>query len=166
MAHRFAACCIAAAALTLSAAAPPAAPTTLDMTAFFTGRTHADNSIKAAFHGAHRLIVDSIGGRNKEGQFIQIDTVQEQGKPVRKRTWAMHALGPDHFTGSLTDAVGPVDVTVSGRTATIRYIMRDGNLTIVQQLQLQPDGTLANHVTAKKFGLTVAHVDGTVRKVD
>lgn len=156
----------AASLLTLAAAALPAAPAKLDMTAFFTGHTHADNSIKAAFHGAHKLIVDSIGGRNKGGEFIQIDTVQEEGKPVRKRTWAMHALGPDHFTGSLTDAVGPVDVTVSGKIATIRYVMRDGNLTIFQQLELESNGTLANHVTAKKFGLTVAHVEGTVRKVD
>lgn len=152
--------------LALAAAAPPTAPAKLDMTAFFTGRTRAENVIKAAFHGSHKLIVDSVGGRNKEGDFIQFDTVQEEGKPVRKRTWAMHALAPDHFTGSLTDAAGPVDAAVSGKIATIRYIMRDGNLTIVQQLQLQPNGTLANHVTAKKFGITVAHVDGMVRKVD
>jgi hypothetical protein len=156
----------AAALLALAAAAPPAAPAKLDMTAFFAGRTHADNMIKAAFHGAHKLIVDSVGGRNKEGEFIQIDTVQEEGKPLRKRIWAMHALGPDHFTGSLTDAAGPVEVTVSGKVATIGYVMREGNLTIVQQLQLQPNGTLSNHVTAKKFGLTVAHVDGTIRKLD
>jgi hypothetical protein len=149
-----------------AAAAPPTAPAKLDMTTFFTGRTRAENLIKAAFHGDHKLIVDSVGGRNKEGEFIQFDTVQEEGKPVRKRTWAIHALGPDHFTGSLTDAAGPVDVTVAGRGATIRYVMHDGNLNIVQQLALQPNGTLANHVTAKKFGITVAHVDGTIRKID
>jgi hypothetical protein len=59
-----------------------------------------------------------------------------------------------------------VEVTVSSKVATIGYVMREGNLTIVQQLQLQPNGTLSNHVTAKKFGLTVAHVDGTIRKLD
>jgi hypothetical protein len=78
----------------------------------------------------------------------------------------MHPIGPDHFTGTLSDAIGPVDVAVSGNSATISYVMRDGHLKITQQLQLQPNGTLANHVMAKKFGLKFAEVDGTIRKVD
>jgi Protein of unknown function (DUF3833) len=138
----------------------------LDMTGFFTGRTHADNVIKIALHGPHKLIVDSIGGRNKEGEFILIDTVQEEGKPVRKRTWAMHPAGPEHFTGSLSDAIGPVDVVVHGDSATISYVMKDGHMQITQQIQLQPNGTLSNHVIAKKFGLKFAQVDGTVRRLD
>ena len=155
---------IAAAALLLAASAQ--APK-LDMTAFFAGRTHADNVIKIAFHAPHKLIVDSVGGHNKEGEFILIDTVREEGKPVRTRVWAMRAVGPDHFTGSLSDAMGPVDVIVRGDSATISYVMKDGHLRISQQIQLQSDGkTLSNHVVAKKFGVTFAHVDGTVRKLD
>ena len=110
------------------------------MTEFFTGKSHADNVMKVAFHGPHKLIVDSVGGRNKEGEFVLIDTVQEEGKPVRKRTWVMHPAGPNHFTGYLSDAAGPVDVVVAGGSATIRYTMKDGNLKIVQQLVLQADG--------------------------
>ena len=62
---------------------------TLDMLDFFTGKTHADNVIAIAFHGPHKLIVDSVGGRNKEGEFILIDNVQEEGKAGAQR-----ALGP------------------------------------------------------------------------
>jgi hypothetical protein len=139
----------------------------LDMTTFFIGKSHADNVIKTALHGSHKLIVDSVGGRNKEGELVLVDTVREEGKPVRTRTWVMHQAGDNHFTGFLTDAVGPVDVVVAGASATIRYTMKDGGLKIEQQIQLQSDGkTLDNHVIAKKFGLTVAHVDGTVRKLD
>nr|NUR36961.1 DUF3833 family protein [Sphingomonas sp.] len=158
-----------AAALLLMAAGASAAPDKpmLDMTAFFSGKTHADNVIKIALHGPHKLIVDSIGGHNKEGEFVLIDTVREEGKPERKRTWVMHPVGPDHFSGVLSDAIGPVDIVVSGPSATIRYTMKDGNLKIVQQVQLQGDGkSLANHVVAKKFGLTFAKVDGTIRKLD
>ena len=152
-------------ALALTTAAPAAEPR-LDMLAFFTGRTHGDNVIKIALHGPHKLIVDSIGGRNKEGQFVLIDTVQEEGKPVRKRTWVMHPDGPNHFTGSLSDANGPVDVTVRGNSASIRYVMKEGGLKVEQQLAFQRDGTLSNHVVAKKFGLKFAQVDGTIRKLD
>lgn len=158
-----------AAALLGAAAAASAAPDPpkLDMLAFFTGRTHADNIIKIALHSPHKLIVDSIGGHNKEGEFVLIDTVHEEGKPVRTRTWVMHPVGPDHFTGSLSDAIGPVDVVVRGNSATISYIMRDGHLRIAQQIELQDNGkSLSNHVVAKKFGLTFAHVDGTIHKLD
>jgi hypothetical protein len=79
----------------------------------------------------------------------------------------MHLVGPDHYSGVLSDAIGPVDIVVSGPSATIRYTMKDRNLKIVQQLQLQAEGkSLANHVVARKFGLTFAKVDGTVRKLD
>ena len=139
----------------------------LDMTGFFAGKSHAENIIKIAFHAPHKLIVDSLGGRNKEGEFVLIDTVREEGKPERTRTWVMHPVGPDRFTGVLSDAIGPVDVAVRGDSATISYLMKDGHLKIVQQIQLQTDGkTLSNHVIAKKFGLTFAHVDGVIRKLD
>ena len=158
---------IIAALLTVAlASGAPAANPKLDMVAFFTGRTHADNVIKIAFHGPHKLIVDSTGGRNKEGQFVLIDNVQEEGKPPRKRTWVMQPAGANHFTGSLSDANGPVDVSVSGASATIRYTMREGALKIDQQLTLQVDGSLSNHVIARKFGIKFAEVDGTIRKLD
>jgi hypothetical protein len=67
----------------------------------------------------------------------------------------------------LSDAIGPVDVVVRGDSATISYVMKDGHLKITQQIQLQADGkSLSNHVIAKKFGLSFAHVDGTIRKLD
>ena len=138
----------------------------LDLPAFFTGRTHAENVIKIAFHRPHKLIVDSVGGRNKEGEFVLIDTVREEGKAERKRTWVMHQDRPGHLTGVLSDAAGPVDVVVAGDSATIRYIMKDGGLKIEQHLTLLASGTLSNHVVAKKIGLKFAQVDGTIRKAD
>jgi hypothetical protein len=139
----------------------------LDMLDFFTGKTHGDNVMKVAFHGPKSLIVDSIGGKGDRGDFVLIDTVNEQGKPVRTRKWIMHPVGPNHFTGSLSDAIGPVDIAVDGDSATIRYLMRDGHVSITQQIQLQPGGkSLSNHVVARKLGMVVAHIDGTIRKLD
>ena len=86
---------------------------------------------------------------------------------MRKRTWVMHPVGPDHFSGYLSDAVGPVDVVVRGNSATISYTMKEGHLKITQQIEQQADGkSLSNHVIAKKLGITFAHVDGTIRKLD
>jgi Protein of unknown function (DUF3833) len=151
-------------AFALLGAAPPHQ---LDMLDFFTGKTHADNVMKIALQGSKSLVVDSIGGKGDRGDFVLIDTVNEQGKPVRTRKWIMHPAGPSHFTGSLSDAIGPVDIVINGDSATIRYLMRDGHVNIVQQIQLQPGGkSLSNHVVARKFGMVVAHIDGTIRKLD
>lgn len=159
---------LAASLLLASATAHAAAPPhQLDMVDFFTGKTHAENVMKAAFQGTKSLVVDSVGGKGDRGDFVLVDTVNEQGKPVRTRKWIMHPVGPNHFTGSLSDAIGPVDIMVNGDSATIRYLMRDGHVNIVQQIQLQPGGkSLSNHVVARKFGMVVAHIDGTIRKLD
>lgn len=156
------------AALLLALTAAPATagdPPRLDMHAFFTGRTHADNNLHIIFHRATKLIVDSVG-RREGNQFILIDTVHEGDKPVRMRKWVTHEIGPGHFTGTLSDAIGPVDVVVRGDAATIRYIMK-GNLQVTEVMKLQPDGrTLSNDVDVRRFGLRFARVDGTVRKMD
>ena len=138
----------------------------LDMLAFFAGKTHADNVIKIVLKKPVPLVVDSIGGKGDRGDFVLIDTVREGDKPVRQRKWIMRQVAPNRYTGTLTDAVGPVDVQIDGDTASIRYVMK-GGLKIEQQLKLQPDGkTLTNRVEAKKLGMKFARVEGIVRKLD
>ena len=156
---------IASIAVVLAGAAPAAAPPPLDMTAFFTGRTHAENVLKIVFKRPARLVVDSLG-RTDGKAFLLVDTVHEEGKPVRVRKWVMEPSAVNRFTGTLSDAVGPVAVTVAGHEATIRYTMK-GGLNVDQRLQLLGDGrTLANRVAVRKFGLKFATVEGNIRKLD
>jgi hypothetical protein len=156
---------VAGAALALAFAAPAFAAPKLDMVAFFTGRTEADNIMRIVFHPATSLNVQSLG--KLEGkEFILTDTVHEGNKPARQRKWVTHEVGPGHYAGTLSDADGPVDITVNGDTAQIRYRMK-GGLDVAQTLVLKEDGrTLVNHVVVRKFGLRFARVDGQVRKLD
>ena len=137
----------------------------LDMTDFFSGRTHAENVLKIVMKRPEKLIVDSVG--KKEGNsFVLIDRVREGDKPVRTRKWVMKPAGPNRYTGTLSDATGPVDVRVNGFLETIIYVMK-GRLKVRQEMELQADGrTLSNHVQVKKFGLKFASVEGKIRKVD
>ena len=153
--------------LLLSMSSALAAPDPrLDLTAFFTGRTRAENVMKIAFHRATPLLVESVGGKGDKGDFVLIDTVREGDKPVRTRKWIMRQVGPGHYTGSLSDATGPVDIVVSGNSAVVQYVMK-GGLKVRQQMDLLGDGkTLANHVIVRKFGLKFATVDGKIRKLD
>ena len=158
---------IAAAALAFGAA--PAAALQdrgLDLTEFFSGRTHGEGMLKVAFRKPVRHIVDSVGRRGSNGEFILVDRIKEGDDPVRERRWVMRASGPHGFTGTMTDAVGPVRVSVSGPKATIRYKMK-GGISVDQQLTLQRDGkTMSNHVTGKRLGIRVARLEGTIRKLD
>jgi hypothetical protein len=152
--------------LFLATASAAADKPKLDMLAFFTGKTHSESVLKVVLKKSVPLIVDSIGGKGDRGDFVMIDTVHEGDKPVRQRKWIMKQAGPNHFTGSLTDATSPVDIQVEGDTATITYMMK-GGLKVEQQLQLQRDGkTLGNRVTARKLGMKFARVEGVVRKLD
>lgn len=156
----------AATLLAFSATATSAEPRKLDMLSFFTGKTHAENVLKIVLKRPAKLIVDSVGGKGDRGDFVLIDTVREEGKPVRTRKWVMRPAGPNRFTGALSDAVGPVDVTVSGNEARIRYTMK-GGLKVEQRLELQGDGkSLSNKVIVRKLGLKFARVEGTIRKLD
>ena len=135
------------------------------MTDFFSGRTHAENVLKVAMKRSEKLIVDSVG--RKEGDsFVLIDRVREGDKPVRTRKWVMKPAGPNRYTGTLSDATGPVDVRVNGNRATIQYVMK-GGLRVRQEMELHADGrTLSNRVQVRKFGLKFASVEGKIRKVD
>jgi hypothetical protein len=156
---------VAAAAAAILAGAAPAASPQLDMVGFFSGRTRSENVLKIVFHRPSSLTVDSVG-RMDGKQFVLVDTVHEEGKPARIRKWVMHPSGPGRFTGSLSDAEGPVAISVSGSTASIRYVM-NGGLNVDQRLQLLPDGrTMSNHTLVKKFGLKFGSVDGKIRKLD
>ena len=157
---------LVAAALIALAAPAGAEAVKLDMTDFFTGRTHADNVLKIAMQGPKKLVVDSVG-RTEGNSFVLVDTVREEGKPVRTRRWIMRRSASGKYTGTLSDAAGPVEVALAGDTATIRYVMKDGHLKIEQTLRLQPDGkTLVNRTSARKFGMKFATVEGTIRKLD
>ena len=85
-------------------------------------------------------------------------------KPARTRVWTIVRDSNGYFTGSLTDADGPVVMQVTGARATVAYRTPSG-LRIQQQLALQADGrTILNRLEAYKFGIRVAVLDETIRK--
>lgn len=160
---------LAAAALALSGcnstAELPADPAAnLDPIAFFTGRSIGSGTVDPMLGSNVPIRVDSLGRR--QGDTLILDQrIREGDKPPRLRRWVMRPAGTNRYTGTLTDAEGPVEFTTAGPRATIRYTMKDG-LAVEQQLALQSDGrTLLNRLDVRKFGLSVATLDETIRKV-
>ena len=70
------------------------------------------------------------------------------------------------YTGTLSDAKGPISAKVSGNELNIRYKTKDG-LDVEQWLFLQPGGeTAVNHMVVRKLGVTVASLEETIRKIN
>lgn len=162
---------IAIAAIAISGCGPSAAPpgdsgVRLDPVAFFSGRSHGEARLSKIIGGDERVTVDSFGKRDGHHGLILDQTIREGSKLARQRRWTIIPAGPGRFTGALTDATGPVAVTVSGARATIRYRMKNG-LDVEQRLALKRDGrTMLNELEVKKFGIRVAELNETIRKLD
>lgn len=141
----------------------PAGPAPLDPIAFFTGATRGQGTLKPLVGRSVTITVESRGTR--EGADLRlVQRITEGTKAPRTRTWIMRPAGPGRFTGSLTDAEGPVAISVEGPRATIRY-RTPGGLSIRQQLALQPDGrTILNHLEARRFGIRLAVLEETISR--
>lgn len=149
-------------ALLLIAQAAPPAPTPEQ---FFTGRTEGSGTVNVIMSGRHSVRVRSIG-RMERGALLLDQIVQEEGKPARRRSWRLVRSGPDRFTGTLSDARGPVAGEVAGNVLRLRYRTAEGP-SVDQRITLQPGGRTAhNRMTFRRFGLTVATVEETIRRVD
>jgi hypothetical protein len=145
---------------------PADAKATLNPIDFFAGRTRGEGVVHKLIGSDSRILVESVGRSDGPGGLVLQQTIREGSKPARQRTWLVRRQGTNRFTGTLTDAVGPVAVRVTGPRATIRYTMKNG-LVVDQQLALQPDRrTILNRLIVSKLGIRLARLEETIRKLD
>ena len=151
--------------LPFAAPAPAQAPAArgFDAVAFFSGRTTGEGQLKKMFSAAQATRVTGVG--RVEGAVLVLDqTVMIAGEKPRERQWRLRADGPGRWTGTLSDARGPVNASAAGPVLTIAYTSNDG-MGIVQTVTLAADGRSArNLMKVKKFGMAVATLDETIRR--
>lgn len=151
--------------LALSAAAPAPAPT-FDAIRFFAGRTAGTAQLKVILGRTRAVRVQGQGRIEPDGTLVLDQTVATAGKPESRRQWRIREDAPGHYTGTLTDATGPITGETQGDRLRLSYRAWHG-VAIEQWLTLAPDGRSArNRLTARKFGITVAVLDETIRKTD
>ena len=150
--------------LLLIGASPPAAPPAPEQ--FFVGRTEGVGVVSVMLSGRHS-VRDRSRGRMEPGGILVLDqVVEEEGRPARRSSWRLARSGGNRITGSISDARGPVTGDVAGNVIHLRY--RGGEGPFVEQwITLQPGGrTATNRMIFRKFGLTVATLESTIRRVD
>ena len=137
--------------LALAAAVPA-----FDPLRFFAGETRGTAQLKVILRTARPVTVRGTGRIDRDGVLTLDQIVTEADKPPRPRHWRLRRIAPGRYTGTLTDARGPVSGWVDGRTLRLAFTST-GGFRVCQTLTLQPDGrTLANRLEARRFGIRLA----------
>ena len=152
--------------LLVPGSASHAAPTRrFDPGAFFSGKTVGDARIKIIMRSAHGMHVESTGKVEADGTLSVTQVVEEEGKPMKKRAWRIREVSPGRYEGTLSDAVGPVTGTLENDVLRLRFAIK-GGMKAENVLRLRADGqSVHNVMTVRKFGITVATLDETIRRV-
>lgn len=133
---------------------------------FFDGRTQGTGTVAIRGRRTRGLRVESVGARQADGSFRLDQTVWVGDDPPRERSWTMAHDGAGGYAATLTDAAGPVRLTVDGGVLEIRY--RTGAVTTMhQRLALRPDGQSARNVaTVRVLGVPWARIVEEIVRVD
>lgn len=121
--------------------------------------------LKIIFQSPKHMTVDSEGRTDKDGSLVLEQVVHEPGKLPRTRYWRMRQMAPDRFEGTLTDAASPVRVDVTKDGIRIRYTGQD-HLNFDQLLMPVSATEVRDKIRVRRFGITVARFDETIRKLD
>ena len=149
-------------ALALAALGSPAAA--FDPIAFFTGPSHGTGRMEQVLKATRDVRVDSIGHAERDGTLIIKQRVMIEGDPPRDRVWRLRRTSPGNYTGTLTDAIGPVAAQTIGRSILISYRMK-GNLKVSQILTPIENGrAVDNRMTIRKWGMKVASLTERIEK--
>ena len=156
--------CAMVSALVVSAASVHArAPA--DALRFFEGRTEITSVVKVAMKRPYRSHTVGRGMIFSDGSLSLIQIVQEEDKPPRQRNWRIRQVGPGRFTGTMSEAIGPVTVEQVGARYRFTFKMK-GNLAVEQWLAPSRGWmTASTKTTVRKYGMRVATSEGTIRKL-
>ena len=144
----------------LASAEPP-----LDPLRFFEGRTVTEGTVKVMFHKPYKTHSTGNGRIEQDGSLTLVQHVVDEGKPAHDRRWHVRRTGPDEFTASMSQAIGPVTIDRVGDDYRFRFKMK-GNLRAEQILHPLPGGRSAkSSLRVRRLGVVVATTTGVVRKV-
>ncbi len=139
---------------------PVSEAASLDPIKFFAGASEGHGQLATVIGKTQTVHVTSLGTRNPDGSLTLAQHIETQGEVARDRRWVIRPLGQGRYTGSLTEAVGPVEATVAGNAMSIRYRTKD--YRVRQSLVLGRDGAIHNRLDIVKWGLNVARLSETI----
>ncbi len=139
---------------------------TYDPMRLFEGRTELVSTMNVFIKKPYQTRSIGHGKIRADGSLHLVQRVEEQGKPSHERRWHIRQVAPGRFSGTMSDAKGPVTIDEIGGRYRFRFKMK-GHLAVEQWLTPLANGKAArSNLTIRKFGAVVARSDGMVRKMD
>ena len=121
--------------------------------------------VRVIFKKPYRSRCLGQGRIESDGSLTLVQRVEDEGQSPHERRWRVRELGPGRYTGTMSEASGPIEIQRIGDRYRFRFAMK-GNLSVEQWLTPMPGGTSARSITkVRKFGMTVATSEGSVRKL-
>ena len=156
---------IAVAALSLAAPAAAAPQPDASPLAFFEGRTVSEGTTKIMLRKPYRTRSDGVGRIDGDGTLLLVQQVEEGSEPRKERRWRIRQIAPNRFSGTMSEAVGPVEVEKVGARFRFRFRMK-GGLAVEQWLTPLADGVSARStLTVRKLGIAVARGEALIRRL-
>jgi hypothetical protein len=141
-----------------------AAALRFDPRAFFSGHTEGSGRLKVLFRSGVTVREEGTGHVEADGTLDLAQVVHEGDKPARTRRWRIREIAPGRYTGTISDAAGPMTGDVTGDCLHVTYTSLDG-YDYEQWVTVQPDGRSARNVLkVRKLGMTVAEFNETIRQ--
>ncbi|MGQ0559612.1 MAG: DUF3833 family protein [Sphingosinicella sp.] len=132
---------------------------------FFVGRTEGVGTVRVVLSGSHGVRVSGQGRMERDALILE-QRVFEEGEQPRTQIWRLVREGPNRVAGSMSHARGPVTGRLVGNVLHLRHRNSDG-YSVEQWITFLPGGrTARNRMTYRRFGIIVATVDETIRRVD
>ena len=132
---------------------------------FFEGRTEGTGTVKILMKKPYRTGSVGHGRIGPDGALSLVQRVAEDGKPPRERRWHIRKIAEGRFSGTMSEASGPITIDAIGGRYRFRFRMK-GNLSVEQWLTPLAGGMAArNSMTIRKFGMTVGTGTGIIRKL-
>lgn len=145
--------------------APARASLVADPLRFFEGRTEMESLVKVVMKKPFRSRTIGQGYISPDGTLSLVQQVKEEGKQPHQRRWRIRQIGPGRYSGTMSEAIGPVQVRELGGKFRFTFSMK-GNLAIEQWVTPSPDGKSAlSKIVVRKLGMRVASSEGTIRKL-
>jgi hypothetical protein len=132
---------------------------------FFEGRTEMISTVKVMMKKPYRSRTLGRGHILPDGSLSLTQHVEDAGKPPHQRKWRIRQVASDRFTGTMSEAVGPVTVQATSGKYRFKFKMK-GGLHVEQWVTPLPDGQAARtSMTVRKMGMRVASSEGTIRRL-
>jgi hypothetical protein len=153
------------AAIMVLGTAPASAQQQINPLRFFEGWAENHGTVQVMFKKPYRTRSVGHGRIEQDGSLTLVQRVEDEGQAPQERRWRVREASPGRFIATMTEAVGPVIIEKVGNRYRFRFKMK-GNLNVEQWLTPLPGGMAARNSTKiRRLGLTVATVEGLIRKL-